>query len=165
MDLTASMEDYLEAILRLADVKRVVRVRDVARAVGVSAPSATGAIKSLQKRGLVSHERYEDVILTREGKEIAEVVDQRHRELRTFFQQVLLLDAEAAEEEACRLEHSISPSTVDRLRSFLACIGDCSRARRGCVRAYRDLVAAEGNAAPAATVAQQPGLRAEVSLQ
>jgi len=143
MNLTASMEDYLEAILRLADSRRVVRVRDVARAVGVSAPSATGAVKTLQRHGLVSHERYEDVVLTREGKKIAETVDQRHRELRAFFEEVLLLKAEVAEEEACRLEHSISPSTLDRLRSFLTCLRGCSRARRGCVQAYREVVAAE----------------------
>ena len=159
MDLTASMEDYLEAILRLADSRRVVRVRDVARAVGVSAPSATGAIKTLQRHGLVSHERYEDVVLTREGKAIAETVDQRHRELRAFFEEVLLLDAEVAEEEACLLEHAISPSTLDRLRSFLACISDCSHAKRGCVQAYRKVIAAE--LAQARTAAPRPR-RAEV---
>jgi DtxR family transcriptional regulator, Mn-dependent transcriptional regulator len=149
MALTASMEDYLEAILRLADEKRVVRVRDVAKAVGVSAPSATGAIKTLQKLGLVAHERYEDVLLTRQGKRIAGGVDQRHRELRAFFEGVLLLDAEVAEEEACRLEHSISPGTLDRLRQFLGCIEDCSRAQRDCIRRYRAVVEESGVAAAA----------------
>ncbi len=153
MDLTASMEDYLEAILRLADAKRVVRVRDVAKAVGVSAPSATGAIKTLQKHGLVSHERYEDVILTRQGKRIAEKVDQRHRELRAFFEDILLLEPGVAEEEACRLEHSISPGTLDRLREFLACIQDCPRAKRECIRAYRAVVEEEGVEASQAAAA------------
>jgi DtxR family transcriptional regulator, Mn-dependent transcriptional regulator len=147
MELTASMEDYLEAILRLADARRVVRVRDVARAIGVSAPSATGAIKTLQKRGLVSHERYEDVTLTREGKRIAARVDGLHRELRAFFEDVLLLDPQTAENEACRLEHSISRPTLDRLRAFLACIGDCPQADEGCVAAYRRQVSGGGQRA------------------
>ncbi len=140
MELTESMEDYLEAILRLSRTKRVVRVRDVARAVGVTPPSATGAVKSLKERGLVSHERYEDVLLTPDGKAVAEDVHQRHEELRLFFQDVLLLDPEMADEEACRLEHSISELALGRLRRFLGCIRDCAQGQPGCIRAFRHLV-------------------------
>lgn len=140
MELTASLEDYLEAIFRLSRRKRVVRMRDVARAVGVTPPSATGAVKSLKDRGLVSHERYEDVVLTADGKIVAEDVHQRHQELRSFFADVLLLDPDTADEEACRLEHSISALAVDRLRRFLGCIRDCAQGQPGCIRSFRNLV-------------------------
>jgi DtxR family Mn-dependent transcriptional regulator len=140
MELTASLEDYLEAIFRLSRKKRVVRMRDVARAVGVTPPSATGAVKSLKDRGLVSHERYEDVVLTADGKVVAQDVHQRHEELRSFFAGVLLLDPDSADEEACRLEHSISGMAVDRLRRFLGCIRDCAQGQPGCIRAFRHLV-------------------------
>ena len=85
LDLTASMEDYLEAILRLSRETRVIRMRDIAKALGVTPPSATGAVQSLKDRGLVSHEKYEDVLLTDEGQAIAEAVHKRHEELRLFF--------------------------------------------------------------------------------
>lgn len=140
MELTASLEDYLEAIFRLSQRKRVVRVRDVARAVGVTPPSATGAVKSLKDRGLVSHERYEDVLLTADGQAVAADVHQRHEELRSFFEDVLLLDPTAADEEACRLEHSISALALQRLRRFLACIRQCAQGQPGCIRAFRHFV-------------------------
>jgi DtxR family Mn-dependent transcriptional regulator len=141
LDLTASLEDYLEAIFRLSQARRVVRVRDIAKAVGVTPPSATGAIRQLKQRGLVSHERYEDVLLTGEGEAVAAEVHQRHEELRAFFEDVLLLDTQTAETDACALEHSISEQTLERLRRFLASIGECGRRQRGCIRAFRQMVA------------------------
>ncbi|HJN18198.1 MAG TPA: metal-dependent transcriptional regulator [Armatimonadota bacterium] len=140
LQLTASMEDYLEAIYRLARDKRVVRVRDVAKSVGVTPPSATGAIKALKARGLVSHEKYEDVLLTDIGEAVAADVNSRHEELRSFFEDVLLLDPDLSESEACALEHSISGQTLERLRRFLSCIRHCGGSQPGCIRDFRELV-------------------------
>jgi hypothetical protein len=53
--LSASLEDYLEAILRLERTSRVARVSEIAGQLGVSRPSVTGALKSLGTRRLVSH--------------------------------------------------------------------------------------------------------------
>ena len=136
LDLTASMEDYLEAILRLSREKRVIRMRDIAKALGVTPPSATGAVQVLKDRGLVSHEKYEDVVLTDQGQAAAEAVHERHEELRSFFAEVLLLDPEMAESEACALEHSISALTLERLRRFLACIRQCTQGQPGCIRNF-----------------------------
>jgi DtxR family Mn-dependent transcriptional regulator len=140
LNLTASLEDYLEAILRLAQARRVVRVRDIAKAVGVTPPSATGAIRQLKQRGLVSHEKYEDVLLTAEGELVASEVHARHEELRSFFEEVLLLTGEMAEAEACALEHSISELTLSRLRRFVASIRGCGDGQPGCVLAFRETV-------------------------
>jgi len=139
-NLTASLEDYLEAIFRLSQARRVVRVRDIANALGVTPPSATGAIGHLKQRGLVSHEKYEDVLLTDEGEALAAEVNQRHEELRAFFEDVLLLDTEMAEAEACALEHSISEQTLGRLRGFLVSIRQCDRGQPGCIRTFREMV-------------------------
>jgi DtxR family Mn-dependent transcriptional regulator len=136
VSLTASLEDYLEAILRLSRLRRVVRVRDIAKAVGVRPPSATGAIQQLKQRGLVTHEKYEEVLLTERGEALAEGVHQRHEELRSFFADVLRLDSATAEREACALEHSISGLTLERLGRFLACVKECS-AELGGLEAFR----------------------------
>lgn len=140
-NLSASLEDYLEVILKLSQDRRVVRVRDIAKALRVTPPSATGAVQQLKQRGLVSHERYEEVLLTERGKRLAGEVAQRHEELRAFFQDVLLLDPEMAEREACALEHSISELTLERLRRFLASIRQCRQGEPGCVRIFRKMVA------------------------
>jgi DtxR family Mn-dependent transcriptional regulator len=140
LNLTASLEDYLEAIFRLSQERRVVRVRDIANALGVTPPSATGAVQQLKQRGLVSHEKYEDVLLTEEGQAVASEVNQRHEELRAFFEDVLLLDGDVAEAEACVLEHSISGQTLGRLRRFLSSIRQCGQGQVGCIRVFRETV-------------------------
>jgi len=73
--LSASLEDYLEAILQVERVSRVARVSEIADQLGVSRPSVTGALKGLGARGLVSHAPYGHVTLTAEGKEIAVEVE------------------------------------------------------------------------------------------
>ena len=117
--LTASMEDYLEAIAELQKEKKVVRVRDIAKRLNVRMPSVTGALKNLADKGFILHEKYEYVELTRDGQRQAERVRERHLTLRTFLQEILGLDAKAADNDACTMEHSISPDTQDRLMKFI----------------------------------------------
>jgi DNA-binding MarR family transcriptional regulator len=76
--LSASLEDYLEAILLLERESRVARVSEIAEQLHVSRPSVTGALKNLAGRGLVSHERYGHATLTEEGERIALEVERRH---------------------------------------------------------------------------------------
>ena len=64
--LSASLEDYLEAILQLEREVRVARVSEIADQLKVSRPSVTGALKNLAGRGLVSHAPYGHVTLTEE---------------------------------------------------------------------------------------------------
>jgi DtxR family Mn-dependent transcriptional regulator len=139
--LTTTMEDYLEGIYLLSQDRRVVRMRDIAGLFGVSPSSATTTVQLLVRRGLLSHEKYEDVVLTGRGREIAEMVLRRHLELRSFLQDVLLLDPETAEEDACRLEHGISETTLERLQAFAATIRGCGNSGTGCMRAFRRFVA------------------------
>ena len=116
---TASMEDYLEAIAVLREERRVVRVSHISEALAVSMPSVTAAIKKLTDEGLVEHEPYGDVGLTGEGDAIARDVFHRHEALRRFLEEILGVEADAAEEDACRMEHVISAPTRDRLSKFI----------------------------------------------
>ena len=59
MTLSASMEDYLEAIYEIDQSRRAVRVKDVSQKLGVTMPSVNGALKSLEARGLIKHEKYD----------------------------------------------------------------------------------------------------------
>jgi DtxR family transcriptional regulator, Mn-dependent transcriptional regulator len=119
LQLTASMEDYLEAIAELQREKKVVRVRDIAKRLAVRMPSVTGALKNLADKGLILHEKYEYVELTREGQKQADRVRERHVTLRTFLNEILGLDSKVAEADACCMEHAISNDTQERLVKFI----------------------------------------------
>jgi DtxR family Mn-dependent transcriptional regulator len=113
------MEDYLEAIHRVKTERGSARVKDIADLLAISKPSVSGAMKTLEKQGLVSHCRYDLVDLTPEGLRLAENVYRRHRILRRFLTEVLGLDGETAETDACRMEHGVSQATLEGLARFV----------------------------------------------
>jgi len=110
--LSASLEDYLEAILHLERASRVARVSEIAGELGVSRPSVTGALKNLGARRLVSHARYGHVTLTKEGARIAGEVERRHLAIRDFLTGVLGIPDEQAETTACKMEHVLEPEVL-----------------------------------------------------
>jgi DtxR family Mn-dependent transcriptional regulator len=110
--LSASLEDYLEAILRLERASRVARVSEIAGLLGVSRPSVTGALKNLGARRLVAHAPYGHVTLTQEGAKIAADVERRHLAIRDFLTEVLDIPGEQAETTACKLEHVLEPEVL-----------------------------------------------------
>ena len=122
---TASMEDYLEAIVMLREEVGPVRVSQISKALGVKMPSVTAALKRLSEEGLVNHERYGYVGLTTKGKKLAEDVFHRHETVRQFLAGVLSLDPNTAEEDACKIEHTLSPDTVSRLAKFIEFVEAC----------------------------------------
>ena len=126
---TASMEDYLEAIANLGEGRKVVRVKQISEMLGVKMPSVTSALKKLSERELVEHERYGQIKLTPEGDKVAQDVIRRHEALTSFFAQALGIDHETAEEDACKIEHVISPLSMERLIKFVEFIGACPLGR------------------------------------
>ena len=116
---TASMEDYLETIAVLSDQRRVVRVSHISKALSVSMPSVTSALKRLAEDGLVSHEPYGHVELTVEGEKIAHDVSHMHEALRQFLTGILGVEPDVADEDACKMEHAVSRSTRNRLSKFV----------------------------------------------
>lgn len=118
VELSANMEDYLEAILQLEMAHKVARVRDIARHLQVRMPSVSGALKNLKARGLVNHEAYGYVTLTPRGREVARHVRDRHHAIVDFLTTVLQLPPAEAEPEACGLEHALGPEALHRLLSL-----------------------------------------------
>jgi DtxR family Mn-dependent transcriptional regulator len=119
------MEDYLEAIALLDQKKGVARVRDISRLLKVTYPSVTGAVATLERDGLVKHEKYGYVELTPRGRTMAEAVQERHQVFLRFLTLVLHIDPTEAEVDSCRLEHAIGPETLARLTKFLKFIETC----------------------------------------
>jgi len=117
--LSASLEDYLEAILALVEEHEAAHVKDIAAKLGLTMPSVTGALRSLSERKLVNYRPYGAVTLTRRGREAAENVRRRHKVLKVFIEDILGLEGEVAQENACRIEHAVDQVVLDRLVAYL----------------------------------------------
>lgn len=124
---TASMEDYLEAIAKIGEAEAEVRVTDISRRLGVKKPSVSAAILRLSEDGLVEHRKYGRVELTDEGRRIADDVIHRHEVLFRFLSEILGVDPEVAQVDACRLEHWLSLSSIQRLAKFVEFVLACPR--------------------------------------
>ena len=113
--LSQSFEDYIEAIYDLSLTSGgSVRSVDIANELGFSKASVTRATKSLREMGYIEQERYGEITLTPKGAAYGERVLNRHRVLRGFLIDILGVDQETANEEACELEHCISQDTMDK---------------------------------------------------
>ena len=124
--LSRRLEDYLEAVLMLSREDGVARVSDIAERTEVSKPTVTSALKSLSQAGLVNHGRYQVVTLTKAGEEAATRIRRRHEALVKFMVEVLDLDLERAEGNACRMEHVVDDVVLDRLSLLAEVIGQYS---------------------------------------
>lgn len=118
-DMSSSLQDYLEAILNLSEEDPSVRVTDIADRLHVAKASVNEVMGSLREMGLISQERYGPVSLTPTGRRYAAEVRRRHGLLMRFLTGVLGVDPLTAEKDACRMEHAVSPQTIEKLVSFL----------------------------------------------
>jgi DtxR family Mn-dependent transcriptional regulator len=116
--LSASLEDYLEAILNVADPAGVARSKDIAASLRVAKPSVTGALKNLAKKGLVNYKPYGCVTLTHSGAVSAAKVAKKHETIESFFMEILGVDHSVAHPAACKAEHMLNPSIVSRMGDF-----------------------------------------------
>ncbi len=127
--LTASLEDYIEAIAELIAVEGHAHTKDIADKLKVKMPSVTGALRQLAARGFIVYNTHCPVELTPAGKSYAEKVIHRHEALRKFFAEVLGLPADRASETACKLEHDVDEDAVERFIIFSDAIAGRSDAR------------------------------------
>jgi DtxR family Mn-dependent transcriptional regulator len=73
------------------------------------------------------HEKYGDVELTADGARIAEDVYHRHKVLRQFLIDILGIDAETADKDACKVEHVLGRESLSRLEKFIDFVLNCPR--------------------------------------
>lgn len=120
MVLSHTAEDYLEQIYLLSLRLGMVKTSDIARELGVRTPSVISALKLLKNRELVHYERYGAVTLSEKGLEHARDVYERHKMIYRFLRFVLGIDDEIASEDACGMEHFVSPQTLAAMKDFFA---------------------------------------------
>ncbi len=135
--LSANMEDYLEAIFHISEEKQAARAKDIADRVQVNKSSVTGALRSLSEKGLVNYAPYDLVTLTPKGKKLAVEIVRRHAALKDFFVKILLIDQGEAEDAACKVEHAISKTIIDRLINFVEFMEICPRGGKEWLKGFR----------------------------
>lgn len=119
ISLSAALEDYLEIILELNEKEGVARVTDIADKLNVAKSTVSQTINKLKTLGLIIQDSYGPIMLTKTGKEQASKVRNRHRVLRAFLIEVLGVDNQTAEKDACLIEHVVSPITMIKLSEYL----------------------------------------------
>jgi DtxR family Mn-dependent transcriptional regulator len=95
--------------------------------MNVKMPTVSSMLKTLNDRGLVNYEKYEYVEMTRRGANVGKEMHRRHGILLEFLTEIPKIDHEVADEEACKMEHALSPETLDSLTDFMAFIQACPR--------------------------------------
>jgi len=126
-ELTASQEDYLEAIYHISAKKMASRAKDISKRLNVRASSVTGALRTLGKLGLINYAPYDLITLTPDGLVVAEEIVRKHRALEEFLVNVLGVDQKEADEAACKMEHSVPKEIVDRFVKYAEYVEKCPK--------------------------------------
>ena len=118
MNLQESGQMYLETILILS--KKIGRVRsiDVVEYMGFSKPSVSRAVRTLKNGGYITIDDDGYLYLTDDGRTLAENIYERHNIL-TELLVSLGVDSVIASEDACKIEHCISPESFEALKNRL----------------------------------------------
>ena len=118
MHSNESSENYLETILVLSKKLPVVRSVDIANELGYKKSSVSIAMKNLREKDYIDVSESGFISLTDSGKNIAEMIYERH-ELLSECLMKLGVSEEIANEDACKIEHVISPESFEAIKSFI----------------------------------------------
>ena len=134
--LTHSAAHYLMTIRELLETQGYARVTDIAKRMNITRGSCSISLKPLKKRGLVVEDANKFLMLSEEGRHLAEVVERNDELLEVFFREVLGLDPDQAEVDACKIEHLLSLEASVKLCHFIECI----RSDQKCARDFLKLL-------------------------
>ena len=115
MKTNESVENYLETILILSKKLPVVRSVDIANELGFKKPSVSIAMKNLREKNYITVMEQGYIFLTDSGREIAEMIYERH-EFLTAWLVSMVVDEKIAAEDACRIEHVVSKESFEAIK-------------------------------------------------
>ena len=118
MKIQESAENYLETILTLSQQKPNVRSIDIVNELNFSKPSVSVAMKNLRLNGYINVDESGFITLTDSGMEIASNIYDRHLILKKWLE-FLGISPETAEQDACKIEHTLSKETYTALRKHI----------------------------------------------
>lgn len=118
MAVNESAENYLETILMLSKTRPVVRSVDIAEELGFKKSSVSVAMKNLREKEHITVTKEGFIYLTDSGKQIAEMIYERHEFLSRWLVS-MGVDPATAANDACRMEHVISPESFAAIKAFV----------------------------------------------
>ncbi len=118
MKIQESAENYLETIYILLKTRGLVRSIDIANELDFSKPSISVAMKNLRENGYIDVDKDGHITLLEKGLEIAERIYERHTVISKFLIR-LGVDENIATEDACRIEHIISPQSFEAIKKAI----------------------------------------------
>ncbi len=135
-DLSSRLEDYLEAIYLISREKQFAHANQIADFLNVGKSSVSWALNQLSQKDLINYTPYEAITLTPKGKALAQRVARRHDEIKNFLTEVLAINENLAEENACRMEHVVDKEILQRMRQFMEFLVNCPRAGREWMKGF-----------------------------
>lgn len=118
MNINESSENYLETILVLSKELPVVRAVDIATSLDFKKSSVSVAMKNLRESGYITVTKDGWIYLTDEGKEIANMVYERHNIIAKWLERIGV-SPNIANEDACKIEHIISKESFEAIKKLL----------------------------------------------
>lgn len=134
--ITHSAAHHLMTIYDLLQKNGYARVTDVARNLEITRGSASITLKALKEKGLVKEDENKFLRLSAEGQDISHAIQSMRKIFRKFLVEVLEVDAEQAEIDACKIEHLLSRETGEKLLNFMKFLSSDDKEARRFLRTY-----------------------------
>ncbi len=115
---TTRMEDYLEVISELVELKGYATQMDISNYMSVSPPSVTKMLKRLDGADYLEYTKYRVLKLNPKGKNLANEIRQKHSDLLEFFE-IIGVNSSIANQDVEGIEHHLNPKTMKQLRKFI----------------------------------------------
>ncbi len=116
--ISQSIEDYLERIYELIELKGYARVSDIASALNLSRSSVSIMVQRLDKLGFLRYEKYRGLALTAKGRDIARRIQRRHVILTEFFT-LMELDRNIIARDVEGIEHHLSSESLEKVERLV----------------------------------------------
>ncbi len=120
MNNNESMEMYLETVYLLEQNHGHAHCAEIAKALDVSKPSVTKAMKQLKSKGLINKEAYGSITLTEKGKQVSKEIYDRHQLITEYLVTTLDIEVDEASRNACKIEHVISTKMIQAIKDLLS---------------------------------------------
>jgi len=117
--LSQEAEEYIEIIYKLQKRNGIAKTKDLAENLHVVPGSITNTVEHLESHGLVAHEPYRGVKLTKDGERLAMDIIRKHRLAECLLTDILKAEWSTVHEDACKLEHALTKNVTDLLEERL----------------------------------------------
>ena len=111
------LEDYVEAIQEISEIKGDVKNADLAIHFNVSQATVNKNLKRLISYNLAKSEPYRSIFLTNEGKKLASISKQKHQIVYNFLVK-LGVSKKIAQFDSEGIEHHVSEETLKLMKKF-----------------------------------------------